>query len=380
MLDSPSEGLRWENPHYYLANELFYPKIFEAASLEEAVPTGFNSVPTGFNSVSIALDGRLKSSLDWKEARQAAKKFTTQGLKIFWMLDLGLSKLDFPMANETQFHALRLCLEHFRETLWTEFREDTIGLSLGCFNLDFSSNFLWDEIQLSNWQDWLKNHFEVIENLNVKFMGNKKPFQDFSSCLPETIDLKSLVQLYCRDVVSEFVQLLTDGLPDPLQLYLLLDAPQSIDPLQSALLASSERFGRVLIAIKEDSFAIKQFAWGTGTYTSGFIGRRPIDQAVDLPTVAICLPSTDIMTTEAFQKLHEAFQLLIQKQIPFRVIPENLLIHQWDGLDDLIFEPSMMSFQGKRNLQGFCAAGGRVITADFLVGLPNEISLNTVVK
>lgn len=45
---------------------------------------------------------------------------------------------------------------------------------------------------------------------------------------------------------------------------------------------------------------------------------------------------------------------------PFRVIPELRLHEMWDGLDELIVLEETLTIQGKRQLQGFIAAGGKV--------------------
>ncbi len=45
---------------------------------------------------------------------------------------------------------------------------------------------------------------------------------------------------------------------------------------------------------------------------------------------------------------------------PYRVIPELRLHEMWDGLDELIVMEETLTMQGKRQLQGFLAAGGKV--------------------
>src|SRR6202022_2907536 len=93
----PSQQLVWDMPHFYFGSTIFIPKIFEPLHLEELVPEGFNAV-------KITLDGRMKASLDWKLARDAAQKYINNGFKILWDIDFGLlSRLDFPLTNQTQF-------------------------------------------------------------------------------------------------------------------------------------------------------------------------------------------------------------------------------------------------------------------------------------
>lgn len=48
-----------------------------------------------------------------------------------------------------------------------------------------------------------------------------------------------------------------------------------------------------------------------------------------------------------------------------RVIPEQLLIYEWDGVDELIVPPSITT-EGQRKVNGFVAAGGRVVQPELL--------------
>jgi hypothetical protein len=94
-----------------------------------------------------------------------------------------------------------------------------------------------------------------------------------------------------------------------------------------------------------------------------------------LPKIALCLPPNEALRPSLYPLLNGALQLLEQRQIPCRIIPEETLINDWEQLDDLIVASTTLSPQGKRKLQGFCSAGGRVITHGPLIGLPHEISI-----
>ena len=128
--------------------------IFDTRTLNE-------KVPPGFNAVRIPLDATLRSDLLWKQERQAAEKYIQQGLRIFWDIHFGLFNL--PIANQPQFLSLSLALEHFRDTLWKEFRQQTVGLCLYRGSANFSLGFVWNEEQLNNLREWLKNVFIDIK-------------------------------------------------------------------------------------------------------------------------------------------------------------------------------------------------------------------------
>lgn len=53
------------------------------------------------------------------------------GKKILWHLDLGLfDRLKMPLSNSSQFLTLGLAVDHFRDTIWKEFRSFSEGVCL----------------------------------------------------------------------------------------------------------------------------------------------------------------------------------------------------------------------------------------------------------
>ena len=44
------------------------------------------------------------------------------------------------------------------------------------------------------------------------------------------------------------------------------------------------------------------------------------------------------------------------------MIYENLLTHEWDGIDKLIIFPQALTEWARRKIRGFVAAGGEIIT------------------
>lgn len=344
----PANELVWDKPFFYLDKEKFIPKIYELDWPEE--------IPEGFNAVSIALDGSLKSELEWKAQCDLAFRYTEKGFKIFWKISLGLfDRLNFPLRNQTQFQSLALSLEHFRDTLWKEFRSQTIGLSIYEGPADFSQNFPWDESQIDNWHGWANERF-----------GNMDVLQN-----------KAILRLYCRDAAAEYLNLLAERLPDTLPIFILLDVSEITEPVESLQLLAADRYERVHVAAKGCPWKLQEFTWEDGLCTSGFIGRESIAIHSDETKIGLCLPSMEMVRKENYSGINEALKNLITRKVSFKSIPENLLITEWDGLDDLIFTPSGLSPQGKRKLQGFCAAGGRALSLGPLIGLSNETDYQT---
>jgi hypothetical protein len=332
------------------------------------------SIPKEFNAIEVFLEGEMNASLNWKQAADIASAYRDKGFKIFWQMDLGLfNKLKWPLSNQMQFKGLSLSLEHFRDTLWKDFQGSSIGLCFCKSNINFSKEFQWDEAQIDNWQGWLKDRFKVIQNLQFEYQLCEVAFSRFEDCLPQNKSLKSLVETYCLEVASDYLQLLAINLTDAIPLYLLLDASEAKDPLFFAKLTASERFNLFHLIVKGDDFSVRDYIWEEGFYTSGFIGKRGGLAASEDAKIGLCIPSIEIFSASIELQLKKALDLLIKRKVLFRFISEGTLINQWNGLDDLIVISSAISSQGLRKLQGFCAAGGRVITMDKQLNLQNEI-------
>ncbi|MCB1111849.1 MAG: hypothetical protein KDK72_04225 [Chlamydiia bacterium] len=331
--EEQSEGIFWEKPFFYRNEKQWTPKIFESSFLGQ-------EVPEGFNSVTVAIDGSAGANLDWSAAADAAAQYCSQGLALFWKIDLGLfHKLKLPLDNQTQMLSLKLSLDHFRDTLWQQFHRHTIGISLYEGSLLLSDALPWD--------DTLK------ESLN-QWGGHLDDF--------------------CIHVFVEYLERLACGLPEALQTYVLLDAGAIVDPAHLARLATAERFDQIHLALKESRLPLNDLSWRGGRSPCGYLADQhlPIDDTA--ATVAVCLPSLEQQGRDGDAAMNGAFSFLEERQVPYRVIPELMLTSEWDGLDYLIVWPQYTTPQGLRMLQGFCAAGGTIVTLGEKMDLPEEIT------
>ena len=300
----------------------------------------------------IILDGTLRASLDWTSARQEAIDRLAKGDKLLWQMNLGLfTQLEKPLENQMQFQALQISLEHFRDSLWSEFKEDTEGLILYSGALDFSLNFPWNEDLIKNFQGWLQDRFQNISIFNAETGMSVDSFDELSPFPSSSPMLSSLVKLFCRDTIAGYLNMLVSHLPDALNLYILLrvDAPLLI--LQFFQCSSQERFQRFHMVLEGDC-------------------RYSVDHH---STIGVCLPGADRVRPSELKALSKALERMLAVKKSFRIIPEMFLINQWDGLDYLIYSSKALSAQGIRKLQGFCAAGGVPVAVDDISSLPNEI-------
>lgn len=333
------------------------PRIFEG-------PWQGESLPLGFNAITIELDGRVHSDLNWKTARIIAQQAIENGYNLMWNMQMGLfNDLTQPLTNQTQFLSLTLALEHFRDSLWKEFKTQTIGLTLFRGPAEFSKGFRWDDNQKQNLQQW----FQEIDFPHLATLNYSQLMQG---------EEKQLINLYCRNVTIEYLLLLTAPIPDSLPVYLFLDCfslPRSFaDEMQ---ILNPERFDHLQLALKGHQLPFNVMGWENPTL-QGYSGNSLQDlPPMQTTTVGICLPLMHFYQRQPYQDLEIGIRALQKKSISFKLIPECHLTSQWDGLDYLLYSPNGLSSQGKRKLQGFCAAGGTAISMGDLLGLTQELKL-----
>ncbi len=316
--------LLFDYPHYSYCGELFVPSIFDAGPFEK--------VPKGFNAVRIPLDGTMRSDLNWSSVLAAAKQHRDNGLKILWDMDLGLfSRLLLPLSEESQLHALRLSLGHFSTEIWPEFVDDTLGIALYRGTADFSRHFPWS----TELRAFLTHHLANYPD------GNKD----------------ELTRLYCRDCCAQYLGKLVAGLPGSLQPYLLLDGSGYASLRHLLQILHRDSWERFFLAVKGAVLPITSLGWDS-TSLYGNLGRKEIPSIASSPAlVGLCLPSAVACYN---LELDAALAHLQQSGKPYRVVAEEYLTAEWDGLDELIVIASSINPLLQRKLQGFSAAGGTV--------------------
>ena len=380
-IDSPNhhEHHHHHEPEEDCIDEIGDPfpvRIFDASFCGE-------TVPAGFDAVRIAIDGTIKADLSWKKEHDVATAYVKQGLRIFWEIDLGLpGSLHHALGNRTQFLGLTLSLEHFCNSLWKEFRKETVGLCLYRGPVDFSGNYPWDEEQVLNLQEWIKDLYANAE-LFAEETGIK--IFNFASLDVESMAQSSagrdLLKFFCRDSIGEYLSLLALRVPDSLPLFLLLDTNAAQDPMLTARLLTKERYPRFHLGVKGSNSGIQalggEIAWDGIPMEKGMISREVGNAPqVERAKLGICIPRMTFSRPASTTLLSHALDALIARKIPFRMIPEVNLAAEWDGLDFLIVDTQYVEVQFKRKLQGFCAAGGTVVYIGHSLGFAQEIALD----
>jgi len=185
---------------------------------------------------------------------------------------------------------------------------------------------------------------------------------------------RHMLRLFSRDLFADYLNLLSSALPTEVQLFLMLDCSTINCAVERLQLISLECFSRYHLILKGHCSEFPCLMWGGGDTEIGRVCTNPLLLAESSKkTVAVLLPSSEIYQPAPFEKTANVISQLHLRGIPFRLIPEAFLTVQWDGLDFLIVEPSGITLVGKRMLQGFCAAGGTVVTLSSGMSLRKEV-------
>lgn len=212
--------------------------------------------------------------------------------------ELDLAIIEGSLEDHARFLALRLNVEHFALNIWPEFAQNSLGVSL--------------------------------------YSGKYGPDPDY---------LLSLAA----------------ALPEETPCFVFLDTTEIQTPAAYFNAVNPEQYGHFHLVLKGRfpevyPYAVPALGWGHPFSPLGFSSKStlsPLNQRV-IP-LAICHTS---------QISEDQWAGLLQnlEGTSFRVIPENLLTHEWEGVDDLIIFAGTLSLRGERKLRGFIAAGGHIIT------------------
>jgi hypothetical protein len=167
--------------------------------------------------------------------------------------------------------------------------------------------------------------------------------------------------------VEEFDRLLPDlryltsYLPEGLLYFVCLDTQSISQAVDYFYRVNQERLG-MFFPILQGSYAeaypyaLPSLGWNHGSSSLGFCAMLPHTLPAPRPvTQALCLP-TDQEKLSAIQEAINSFG-----ETPFRVIPEHLLTHAWEGVDTLFTFSCLHPESVRRAIRGFIAAGGEVI-------------------
>ncbi|MFV0341215.1 MAG: hypothetical protein ACK5MA_11425 [Parachlamydiaceae bacterium] len=141
--------------------------------------------------------------------------------------------------------------------------------------------------------------------------------------------------LQARNVCANYLTQLSAAIPDEIQPYILFDQAAQ-DSLLHILAGDPDLYGRIVpLYANEEGYACEEER-----------------------ETAVLMPPIDEMREEVLRPFQKILEILPQ---PYKKIPESRLISCWHGLDHLIYSESALSAHGRRQLNGFIAAGGEAI-------------------
>jgi hypothetical protein len=249
-------------------------------------------------------------SLDWTRELAAAKLLVEQGKRIVWKCNLGLESPFYPLDDEMRFQAATLAMSRFSEQVWPYFQESTDFICLYRGTADFLPFFSWSERQLTD-------------------------FERFQ----EEEDQTTAKSSFAAESFAIYFQMLSHRLPDEAKVLLLFDVTQ-LPPICALKSLSKERFEHFSIGLRGMTLPIEGLRWNGETVAYHSIESN----------------SGAIFPKAPCERLSELVTLPGVK-----IIFEQFVSEEWEGLDQLYVIAGSLSPQGMRKLSGFSAAGGEII-------------------
>lgn len=263
----------------------------------------------------LTCDARTSSALNWSALQKEALQAIASGYKILWHLDFGLfNELKMPLGHSGQFASFCLAIDHFKETLWKEFHRFSIGAALYRGNADFLPQFPWDPALEESLVHWLKEHSQEKTLFSLR--------------------------MFARNLSVEYLEQLSVHLEEAIVPFAILEELPE-DRLMKALLTAPDCYGKVRL-----HFTNEAFDW----------------QIEEEKALGVCMPSCKISSSEKLLPYQKIFEELSGKD--YKLIPEDQLTSNWQGLDVLYLNPGAITAEGHRKVQGFIAAGGEISFAE----------------
>jgi hypothetical protein len=336
----------------------------------------------GFNSVVIELDARLDSDLNWDESKKIAAQHVSKGFQIIWSLNFGLFKqLHLPLSDTSQYRSLNIALDHFFDSILKDFSMSTLGVIIYKGSLDFAHEWPFDTSQVLNFRGWLSEQFHDHQALfNQTGLSIPSLFSADPDLFYKNEYGKNILKFYCMRAALDYFSMLTTRFETDLLPYVLLDASHIQSAVEIFQLLDHEDFEFIQLALKNMPYEPDHaLGWDNKAFANGFVGKTlKTHQKPALQTsVGIVIPQKPIFDTARQSHYNQIIQR-IQSHQPIKLVSERSITLEWQGLEDLVvidIEPESI-----RKLEGFIAAGGRVVKDGKSLDLESEISIEKFLK
>lgn len=315
----------------YLEDRPFYPVIFDGPIQNRSCLEKL--LKEGYNTLQITLPCDMNSDLDWSRQIELGTLAKELDLQILWYLDFKLEGLKFSYDHKMQFESLKLGVQTFTSNIYSLFKQNTLGV--------------------------------------LFFKGT---FSEIAQCFKseQTSQQGSLLQ--AADIFVDFIGLFLSSLSDEVIPFIKISTNKSEDKAFIYRLLSKQRFEYFTLITDEKDFYSSSISTQNTEGSLGYFGSSYQKQTDKLPNLGLLFPSDELFEN-TYEKINEVFESLKntnEKNLLPRLIYETHLIEEIDGIDQLIVFEKGLSDRGRRQVQGFCAAGGEVLTVGALQGFVSE--------
>ena len=270
-------------------------------------------------SIIITLPSGSDSKLNWGEQQRSAHEAARSGKQLIWELDFCWRELLFSPSDPSLFLSLTIALDEFVNAIYSAFHAQTSAVLLYRGSCDLTACFprtYWEE----PFAQWLT---DLMRQATSEVLP-----------LPQT----HYYRLYAMQAFSELLQRLLSSLSDQLRVCALFEQGELSDAVTAQLL-SKERFEHIEVVRSEEALMRPENPSGVG----------------------VCLPTDAFCDSSVLQELDSLLGRWRKEEKTFRILSEAKLTDEWAELETLWVIPRALTPQGKRKLQGFLAAGGRVV-------------------
>lgn len=293
----------------------------------------FKEDPGSYDCINIVVDGSPSSDLSFKDLKEQVEQVLSFDRKVCLELFLDLHTEIFSFFNELEFAVRKRSLEVLLEKIEELVPEDKIHhIILYRGSTDFSN--------------YIKRHAQTTEEYIMWKEG----------LLENSMEEEHLLHLFSCTLLSNFFHSLGAILPDHIKGALLFYLPAGLEIGKVAELVSEETFAHLEIGIRHPKFFHDGIALDSGPALHTLSYKPTLAFTEDKVKTAIILP---FLGQCNYKRFEEICTCLLEKDIPFKIIEENLMNEKWFDIDHILFDNESTSFDGKRMLDGFIAAGGK---------------------
>ena len=282
------------------------------------------------NSFNIFLEATNDSSLGFEEKYKEIDEAIERGKRLYFEFGFGFDPLSHHFKDQMRLQGCSIALTTFTRKIYEKYHPYIDGVFLYRGAGDF--------------RQAIENHAEMrqLRDEFCEIMGKNEHAE----------------RLFSLQILMEYLHRLGAVLPDELSLNVLLNFKSIVSSAQQAELLAAYTFPYIKPCVKGAKVPFEGLAWEWGKSEFGFIGSDPaLFEEIETPNRALLLPEVGRVDYEILER---ALEQLNAEKISYKIIPDQMLNESWHLIDDLFILEGFVSSEGKRMIDGFIAAGGRV--------------------